>query len=128
MNPLRPWRAHSGGSGAAAPVPALYRSADDILVLVVGDGRGPTQLTSAVALLCGAEREPVSQLVLDVSSVHRMSSDLVALLLWANLRLQDRGTHLAVACPSSATRDLLARTGLDHVIGVLDHAPQEVAA
>lgn len=128
MNPLRPWRSSLGAAGAAVPAPALYRGAGDVLVLVVGDGRGPSQLTSTVALLSDAEREPVSLLVLDVGRIHRMSSDLLALLLWANLRLQDRGTQLAVACPSTATRDLLTRTGLDHVIRVLEQAPQEVAA
>jgi anti-anti-sigma factor len=106
----------------------IYRSDSDSLVMVIGPGTGPTQLTAAVSLLSDAAREPCRRLVLDVGHLHRLSSDLLALLLWANTQLQTRGCHLAVARPSPATRDLLHRTGLDHVLSVLDRLPEEVAA
>jgi anti-anti-sigma factor len=106
----------------------LYRTDGESLVMVIGPGTGSAQLSAAVTLLSDAAREPFRRLVLDVGDVHRLSSDLLALLLWANGRLQARGSHLAVARPSAATRALLTRTGLDHVIPVLDRLPEEVAA
>lgn len=106
----------------------LYRTDGESLVMVIGPGTGSAQLSAAVALLSDAAREPCRRLVLDVGNVHRLSSDLLALLLWANGRLQARGSGLALARPSAATRELLRRTGLDHVIPVLDQLPEEVAA
>jgi anti-anti-sigma factor len=106
----------------------LYRTDGDSLVVVIGPGNGSAQLSAAVSLMSDAAREPCRRLVLDVGNVHRMSSDLLALLLWANVRLRARGSHLAVARPTAATRELLRRTGLDHVLPVLDRLPEEVAA
>jgi len=113
------------------PAPAgttLFRADADSLVLVIGPTTGTAQLSAAVTLLSGASHEPCRRLILDVGSVPRLSSDVLALLLWANVRLRERGAALEVARPSPATRDLLHRTGLDHVIPVLDRLPEEVAA
>jgi anti-anti-sigma factor len=106
----------------------IFRTDPDSLVLVVGPTTGTAQLSAAVTLLAGASHEPCRRLVLDVGHVHRLSSDLLALLLWANGRLRSRGASLEVARPSPATRDLLESTGLDHVIPILERLPEEVAA
>lgn len=117
----------SGGRASRAAA-TTYRVAPDTLVVVVGPATGSTQLTAAVAMLSDAAREPSRRLVLDLGHVHRLSSDVLALLLWADTTLRARGCRLAVARPSPATHDLLTRTGLDHVLDVLDTVPPEVAA
>ncbi|HUW16092.1 MAG TPA: STAS domain-containing protein [Actinomycetes bacterium] len=115
----------------AVPAPAgttIFRADPDSLVLVIGPTTGTAQLSAAVTMLSGASHESCRRLILDVGSVPRLSSDVLALLLWANVRLRSRGATLQVARPSPATRDLLHRTGLDHVIPVLDQLPEGVAA
>jgi anti-anti-sigma factor len=70
-----------------------------------------------------ATRSACRALVLDLSSVERIDSDLLGLLLWAHGRLTERGAHLVLARPTSATRALLAKSGLDHVLQVSDELP-----
>ena len=90
-------------------------------------------LQCAGRMVCAQElcvlKEAVTRLsqlrviMLDLSEVDRIDSDLLGLLLWAHGRLTERGAHLVVARPSSATRGLLAKSGLDHVLKVSDELP-----
>ena len=59
----------------------------------------------------------------DVERLGLIKLDLLGLLLWAHGRLRQRGAELVLACPSPATRSLLGKSGLDHVLVVRDHLP-----
>ena len=102
--------------------PTLSAPGREAIVLTVG----PTSTDRFVTLVetfDEAARSACRSLVLDLSHVDRIDSDLLGLLLWAHGRLHERGAHLVVARPSSATRALLAKSGLDHVLQVSDELP-----
>jgi len=54
-------------------------------------------------------------MVVDISRVPRLSSTLLASLLWAHRACQRRGGSVTLRGPNRACRDLLARTGLRHL-------------
>ena len=102
--------------------PTLSAPGREAIVLTVG----PTSTDRFVTLVetfDEAARSACRSLVLDLSHVDRINSDLLGLLLWAHGRLHERGAHLVVARPSGATRALLAKSGLDHVLQVSDELP-----
>lgn len=100
----------------------LPGSAPDTLVLTVGAG-SVDQFVDVVERFDQAARTACRSLVLDLSAVERIDSDLLGLLLWAHRRLNERGASLVVARPSAATRSLLSRSGLDFVLTVSDDVP-----
>ena len=65
------------------------------------------------ALLGGAR-----QLVVDVSSVHVLSSSAVACLLWAHRTCRARGGAVVLRGADRRMEDLLRRTGLRRVLRV----------
>jgi anti-anti-sigma factor len=102
---------------------SLYYASSDTIVVTVGQASAADQFASAVETFGEATSVACRYLVLDLSDVDRINSDLLGLLLWAHGRLRMRGAELVVARPSRATRDLLARSGLDYVLTVRDELP-----
>lgn len=94
----------------------------DTLVLTIGPG-SVDHFVDLVEHFDQATRAACRSLVLDLSAVDRIDSDLLGLLLWAHGRLSQRGARLVVARPSPATRSLLSRSGLDFVLTVSDAVP-----
>jgi anti-anti-sigma factor len=102
--------------------PTLSAPGRESIVLTVGPASADHFVT-LVETFGEATRSACRALVLDLSSVERIDSDLLGLLLWAHGRLTERGAHLVLARPTSATRALLAKSGLDHVLQVSDELP-----
>jgi anti-anti-sigma factor len=102
--------------------PTLSAPGRETIVLTVGPSSAD-HFVNLVETFGEATRSACRSLVLDLSEVDRIDSDLLGLLLWAHGRLRQRGAQLMLACPSSATRALLAKSGLDHVLDVSDERP-----
>jgi anti-anti-sigma factor len=111
-------------STAIAPglSPTLSPTGRETVVLTVGPASAD-HFVHLVETFGEATRSACRSLVLDLSAVDRIDSDLLGLLLWAHGRLSQRGAHLVLARPSSATRALLGKSGLDHVLKVSDTLP-----
>ncbi|MCZ3388489.1 MAG: STAS domain-containing protein [Actinomycetia bacterium] len=109
-------------SPTGPPAPTLSATGRETIVLTVGPASAD-QFVSLVETFGEATRSACRSLVLDLSAVDRIDSDLLGLLLWAHGRLSQRGAHLVVARPSAATRALLGKSGLDHVLQVSDSLP-----
>jgi anti-anti-sigma factor len=107
----------TGSTGAT-----LSASGRETIVLTVGPSSAD-HFVSLVETFGEATRSACRSLVLDLSAVDRIDSDLLGLLLWAHGRLSQRGAHLVLARPSAATRALLGKSGLDHVLQVSDMVP-----
>ncbi len=101
---------------------SLSATGRETIVLTVGPA-STDHFVSLVETFGEATRSACRSLVLDLSAVDRIDSDLLGLLLWAHGRLSQRGAHLVVARPSAATRALLGKSGLDHVLQVSDSLP-----
>jgi len=102
--------------------PTLSAPGRGAIVLTVGPA-STDRFVTLVETFDEAARSACRALVLDLSEIDRIDSDLLGLLLWAHGRLHERGAHLIVARPSGATRALLAKSGLDHVLQVSDELP-----
>jgi anti-anti-sigma factor len=102
--------------------PTLSATGRESIVLTVGPASAD-QFVHLVETFGEATRSACRSLVLDLSDVDRIDSDLLGLLLWAHGRLRQRGAELVLACPSPATRSLLGKSGLDHVLSVRDQLP-----
>jgi anti-anti-sigma factor len=102
--------------------PTLSAPGREVIVLTVGPASADHFVT-LVETFGEATRSACRSLVLDLSEVDRIDSDLLGLLLWAHGRLTERGAYLVLARPSSATRALLGKSGLDHVLQVSDDLP-----
>ena len=100
----------------------LSNPSRDTLILTIGS-QSVDHFVDLVERFDQATRSACRSLVLDLSAVDRIDSDLLGLLLWAHGRLSQRGAHLVLARPSSATRALLGKSGLDHVLKVSDTLP-----
>ena len=100
----------------------LSNPSRDTLILTIGS-QSVDHFVDLVERFDQATRSACRSLVLDLSAVDRIDSDLLGLLLWAHGRLQERGASLVVARPSAATRSLLSRSGLDYVLTVSDELP-----
>ena len=134
---MTPTDAHDGRTEAPLPLRRSHlrvRHHDDhdallsnpsreTLILTVGSQPAPTTSSTSSRRFDEATRSACRSLVLDLSAVDRIDSDLLGLLLWAHGRLNERGAHLVVARPSAATRALLGESGLDHVLHVSDELP-----
>ena len=107
---------------SSATAPTLSATGRETIVLTVGPASAD-HFVSLVETFGEATRSACRSLVLDLSAVDRIDSDLLGLLLWAHGRLSQRGAHLVVARPSAATRALLGKSGLDHVLQVSDTLP-----
>jgi anti-anti-sigma factor len=106
---------------------ATYFVGRDTLVVRVDPGSGTEQFASTVETFGDATQVACRSLVLDLSQVDRINSDLLGLLLWAHGRLRMRGAELVIARPSRATREALARSGLDFVLTLSDELPVAAA-
>jgi anti-anti-sigma factor len=106
---------------------ATYFVGRDTLVVRVGPGSGTEQFATTVETFGEATQVACRTLVLDLSGVDRINSDLLGLLLWAHGRLRMRGAELVVARPSRATREVLARSGLDFVLTMSNDLPVAAA-
>jgi anti-anti-sigma factor len=53
-----------------------------------------------------------TSIVVDIAAVPRLSSTLLASLLWAHRACQRRGGHVTLRSPNRSCREMLARTGL----------------
>ena len=102
--------------------PTLSATGGETIVLTVGPASAD-HFVHLVETFGEATRSACRSLVLDLSEVERIDSDLLGLLLWAHGRLTQRGAHLVLACPSPATRALLGKSGLDHVLEVSSVRP-----
>ena len=109
-------------SPTSAAAPTLSATGRETIVLTVGPASAD-HFVSLVETFGEATRSACRSLVLDLSAVDRIDSDLLGLLLWAHGRLSQRGAHLVVARPSAATRTLLGKSGLDHVLQVSETLP-----
>lgn len=107
-----------------ASTAALSSPTRDTFVLTIG-AHGVDQFVDLVEDFDLATRSACRVLVLDLSAVDRIDSDLLGLLLWAHRRLAERGASLVVARPTPATRSLLSRSGLDYVLTVSDDVPSD---
>ena len=107
---------------ASSAAPTLSAAGRESIVLTVGPASAD-HFVNLVETFGEATRSACRSLVLDLSAVDRIDSDLLGLLLWAHGRLSQRGAHLVVARPSAATRALLGKSGLDHVLQVSDSLP-----
>ena len=103
--------------------PSLSATGRETVVLTVGPS-STDHFVNLVETFGEATRSACRSLVLDLSAVDRIDSDLLGLLLWAHGRLSQRGAHLIVARPSPATKALLGKSGLDHVLQVSDTVPE----
>ena len=99
----------------------------DTIVVTVGPSSGTDQFETAVDTFGEATQSASRKLVLDLSAVDRINSDLLGLLLWAHGRLRMRGAELVLARPSRATREMLGRSGLDYVLTITDELPVAAA-
>lgn len=102
--------------------PRLSAAGRETIILTVGPASADHFL-SLVETFGEATRSACRSLVLDLSAVDRIDSDLLGLLLWAHGRLRQRGACLVLAQPSAATRAMLSKSGLDHVLQVSDSLP-----
>ena len=109
-------------AGPSSSGPSLSATGRETVVLTVGPSSAD-HFVNLVETFGEATRSACRSLVLDLSAVDRIDSDLLGLLLWAHGRLSQRGAHLIVARPSQATRALLGKSGLDHVLEVSDTVP-----
>lgn len=57
-------------------------------------------------------RAGATSVVIDIAAVPRLSSTLLASLLWAHRACQRRGGRVTLRSPSRSCREMLARTGL----------------
>lgn len=101
---------------------SLSATGRETIVLTVGPS-STDHFVTLVETFGEATRSACRYLVLDLSAVDRIDSDLLGLLLWAHGRLSQRGAHLVLARPSAATKALLGKSGLDHVLQVSDNLP-----
>lgn len=99
----------------------------DTLVVRVDPGSGTDQFATTVETFGDATQVACRTLILDLEGIDRINSDLLGLLLWAHGRLRLRGAELVVARPSRATRELLAKSGLDFVLTMTDDVPVAAA-
>jgi anti-anti-sigma factor len=106
----------------SSTAPTLSATGRETIVLTVGPASSD-HFVSLVETFGEATRSACRSLVLDLSSVDRIDSDLLGLLLWAHGRLAQRGARLVLARPSAATKALLGKSGLDHVLQVSDILP-----
>ncbi len=106
---------------------ATYFVGRDTLVVRVDPGSGTEQFATTVETFGDATQVACRTLVLDLSGVDRINSDLLGLLLWAHGRLRLRGAELVIARPSRATREVLARSGLDFVLTMSNDLPVAAA-
>ena len=111
----------------AASDRSLYHVGSDTIVVTVGPTGGTDQFASAVETFGEATQSACRSMVLDLSAVDRINSDLLGLLLWAHGRLRMRGAELVLARPSRATREVLGRSGLDFVLTISDELPVAAA-
>lgn len=101
--------------------PQLIRS--DTLVLTIGPSCPTDEFADTVESFGEATQAACRYLVLDLSQVERINSDLLGLLLWAHGRLRMRGAELMLVRASRATREVLSRSGLDYVLHLTDDFP-----
>ncbi len=106
---------------------SLYHVGTDTVVVTVGPTSGTDQFADAIETFGEATQCACRVLILDLSNVDRINSDLLGLLLWAHGRLRMRGAELVVARPSRATREVLGRSGLDFVLTISDELPVAAA-
>jgi len=105
----------------------LYYVGSDTIVVTIGAADDTDQFATAVETFGEATQTACRYLVLDLTDVDRINSDLLGLLLWAHGRLRMRGAELVLVRPSRGTRELLARSGLDFVLTLRDELPVAAA-
>jgi len=106
---------------------SLYYVGSDTIVVTVGPAGTSEHFAAAVETFGEATRNACRYLVLDLTDVDHIKSDLLGLLLWAHGRLRMRGAELVLVRPSHATREILARSGLDFVLTLRDELPVAAA-
>ncbi len=106
---------------------SMSQAGPDTIVVTVGPASGTDLFEKAVDTFGEATQSASRKLVLDLTAVDRINSDLLGLLLWAHGRLRMRGAELVVARPSRATREMLGRSGLDFVLTITDELPVAAA-
>lgn len=106
---------------------ALYHVGSDTIVVTIGAAGAADQFAAAVETFGEATQNACRYLILDLTEVDRINSDLLGLLLWAHGRLRMRGAELVLVRPSKATREVLAKSGLDFVLNLRDELPVAAA-
>jgi anti-anti-sigma factor len=106
---------------------SMYFVGSDTIVVTIGAAGTADQFASAVETFGEATKNACRYLILDLTQVERINSDLLGLLLWAHGRLRMRGAELVLVRPSKATREILARSGLDFVLNLRDELPVAAA-
>lgn len=108
-------------------VPSLYHVGGDTIVVTISPSCATERFAAAVETFGEATQVACRYLVLDLTNVERINSELLGLLLWAHGRLRMRGAELVLVRPSRATREVLARSGLDFVLTMRDELPVAAA-
>jgi len=112
---------------STSSVPPLYHVGSDTVVVTIGPASATERFAAAVETFGEASHSALRYLMLDLTRVDEIGSDLLGLLLWAHGRLRTRGAELVLVRPSRATREILARSGLDFVLTMRDELPVAAA-
>ncbi len=97
----------------------------DVRVLPVGDWDvlsvvGDLDLATLPALRQAFDRIEASDAAVDLSGVDYVDPVTLGALLVGSLRAGRSGGRFAVVCPPGAARELLAETGVDRILTVVD--------
>jgi anti-anti-sigma regulatory factor len=99
---------------ASSSLPATPRS----VVVVLDDEAVAQGLTDLRSRLSDVLSRGDARLVVDVSGLDRISSSVVAALLWAKRKCVARGVDVVVRGSAGQSLGLLTRTGLSAVLDV----------
>lgn len=97
----------------------------DVRILPVGEWDvlcvvGDLDLATMPSLRQGYDRLDSSSAAVDLSGVDHIDPVTLGVLLVGALRAKRSGGRFVVVCPDGPARDLLAETGIDSVIDVVD--------
>lgn len=97
----------------------------DVRILPVGEWDvlcvvGDLDLATMPALRQGFDRLDSSSAAVDLSGVDHVDPMALGVLLVGALRARRSHGRFAVVCPAGPARDLLAETGVDRIVTVVD--------
>lgn len=93
----------------------LPAGAWDVLCVV-----GDLDLATMPALRQGFDRLDSASVAVDLSGVDHLDPVTLGLLHVGSLRARRHGGRFAVVCPEGPARDVLAETGIDAVLTIVD--------
>lgn len=93
------------------------------VVKVVGDA----DLSSLPALRTHLDRTDATRVALDLGAVDLLDPLVFGVIIAAAMRARRRSSDFAVVCPPGRPRDLLAESGVDQIVTVVDDHTEFVA-